>query len=408
MFIANARTASRICLLSSARMTNDDSEDFGALLAEYDKSATPRRKDPKLGETVRGRVVSIGNEAVFIDLGAKAEGMMDIVQLRDESGQLRVKLGDEIEGRVIETAGKAGCIVLASLGLGHIAKTELEQAASLGLPVEGLVTGVNKGGVEVTVAGVRGFCPISQLDLRHVEDSAAYVGRRLAFRITRYEPKNLVLSRRALLEEEQRRAASETRAKLVPGAILRGRVSALKDYGAFVDLGGIEGMIHVSELGFARVSHPKDMLAVGQEVEVAILKIERGGDTKKQEKIALSLKSLAKDPWDDVIERCPEGARVSGTVARIESFGAFVELAPGVEGLIHVSELGRRVNHPREIVKPGQAVQVTVIAVERDKRRIALSLATGEAGDDEPGSMPRAPERLGTFGDLLLGKTKKK
>src|SRR5215831_8694297 len=177
-------------------MTEDKSEDFGALLAEFEKEKPQPargRREPKVGETVKGRVVSIGHDAVFVDLGAKAEGMFDITHLRDEHGKLRAAVGDAIEGRVVETAGKAGCIVLHPLGAGHIAKAELEQAAALGLPVEGLVTAVNKGGVEVTVSGTRGFCPISQLDLRHVEDAASFVGQRLVFKITRYEAKNLVL-----------------------------------------------------------------------------------------------------------------------------------------------------------------------------------------------------------------------
>jgi small subunit ribosomal protein S1 len=382
-----------------------DPDDFASMLAEFEKEtqAQPRRKEPRLGDVVRGRVVTIGHEAVFVDLGAKAEGMFEIAQLRDAEGKLTVGVGDEIEGRVVETAGKAGCIVLHTLGAGHVAKAELEQAFALGLPVEGLVTGVNKGGVEVTVSSVRGFCPISQLDLRHVEDAAAFVGRRLSFRITRYEPRNLVLSRRALLEEEQRRQAAETRARLAPGAVLRGKVSSLKDYGAFIDLGGLEGMVHVSELGFARVAHPRDLLSVGQEVEVAVLRVEKSDDPKRPEKISLSIKSLERDPWDDAADRYPEGARLKGTVARVETFGAFVELAPGVEGLVHVSELGagRKVNHPREVVKPGQPVEVTVLGVDRERRRISLSMGEPGGEDEAPAPAPRAPEKLGTLADLL-------
>src|SRR5262249_44373637 len=281
-------------------------------------------------------------------------------------------------------------------------KAELEQAAALGLPVEGLVTAVNKGGVEVTVSGVRGFCPISQLDVRHVEDAASFVGQRLVFKITRYEAKNLVLSRRALLEEEQRRAAAATPERLVPGAVLRGKASPGKDYGAFVDLGGIGGMVHVSELGFARVTHPKDVLSVGQEVEVAVLRVDRSDDARKPEKVALSLKSLAKDPWDEAAERFPEGARATGTVARVEAFGAFVELAPGVEGLVHVSEMG-----PRKL-KRGETVRVAVLGLDRERRRISLGLA--QEGD-EPGDAipaPAAPQRLGTLADLLKSKAGKK
>lgn len=386
-------------------MPGDSDEDFGALLAQFEKEQpqTPRsRRDPKLGDTVKGKVVTIGHDAVFVDLGAKAEGMIDIIELRDESGKLRVAIGDTVEGRVVETAGKAGCIVLHTLGPGHVAKAELEQAAALGLPVEGLVTAVNKGGVEVTVSGVRGFCPISQLDIRHVEDASSYVGQRLVFKITRYEPKNLVLSRRALLEEEQRRAAATTRERLVPGAVLRGKVSSLKDYGAFIDLGGIEGMVHVSELGFARVTHPKDVLSVGQEVEVAVLRVDKSDDARKPEKVALSLKSLAQDPWDEAAERFTEGTRATGTVARVEAFGAFVELAPGVEGLIHVSEMGQR--KP----KRGETVRVAVLGLDRERRRISLGLAQegDEAGDSTPA--PAVPQRLGTLADLLKSKAGKK
>lgn len=389
-----------------------DDEDFAAMLAEFEKQnpEPKKRREPKLGETVRGRVVSIGADAVFIDLGAKAEGMIDVVQLRDASGKLMVAVGDSVEGRVVETAGKAGCIVIHPMGTGHVARAELEQAFALGLPVEGVVAAVNKGGVEVTVAGVRAFCPISQLDLRHVEDAAVFIGKKLAFKITRHEGKNMVVSRRALLEEEQRRQATETRAKLAPGAVLRGKVSALKDYGAFIDLGGIEGMVHVSELGFARVGHPKDLLSVGQEVEVAVLRIDKGDDPKKPEKIALSIKSLERDPWDDAVERFPEGARVRGTVARIEQFGAFVELAPGVEGLLHVSELGggRKIHHAREAVKPGQTLELTVSSVDRERRRISLAVVSADAEDaGEAPPLPKAPEKLGTLGDLLMKKKPK-
>ncbi len=387
-------------------------DDFASMLAEFEKEnpAPKRRKEPKPGDVVRARVVSIGQESVFVDLGAKAEGVIDSVQLRDAAtGKLAVSVGDTVEARVVETSGKAGCIVLHPMGHGHVSRAELEQAYELGLPVEGLVAGVNKGGVEVTVAGARGFCPISQLDARHVEDAASFVGQKLTFKITRYESggKNIVLSRRALLEEEQRRAAVETRERLAPGAVLRGKVSSVKDYGAFIDLGGLEGMVHVSELGFARVAHPKDVLSVGQEVEVAVLKIEKSTDPKRPEKISLSIKSLARDPWDDVAERFQEGTRVKGTIARVEPFGAFVEVAPGVEGLVHVSELGagRKIHHPREVVKPGQAVEVSVLAVDRDKRRLSLSISAAAETDEHPVALPRAPERLGTFGDLLSGAT---
>jgi small subunit ribosomal protein S1 len=382
----------------------DGDEDFAALLNEY---APSRRREAKPGDLVRGRIVSIGHDAVFIDMGDKSEGMIEAAELRDEDGKITVKLGDVLEARVVETGGKAGCVVLRrTLGKGPDARAELEQAHEHGIPVEGVVTQVNKGGVEVQIAGVRAFCPISQLDLRHVEDANAYVGQRFTFRITRLEKTgrnvNLVVSRRALLEEEAARQGRETRARLEVGSVVKGKVSAVKDYGAFVDLGGLEGMLHVSEMGFSRVERPAELLAVGQEIEVQILKIEKSDDPKRPERISLSLKSLEKDPWGDASERFPEGARLRGKVTRVESFGAFVELAVGVEGLVHISELGggRPLKHAREAVKVGHEVEVIVTAVDRERRR--LSLAMAPPGDAEDvAHAPAAPRSLGTFGDLL-------
>jgi small subunit ribosomal protein S1 len=391
------------------------SEDFAAMLAEYEgrDASHGRTRDPQIGDQVRGRVVSIGHEAVFVDLGAKSEGMIELSDVRGPDGKLTVGVGDVVEARVIETAGKAGCIVLRhALGRGRDARGDLEHAFRHAIPVEGVVQAVNKGGVEVQMAGLRAFCPISQLDIRHVEDAGALVGQRLAFRITRYEQgkgaPNIVLSRRVLLQEEQDARATATRERLAVGAILTGRVTTLKDYGAFVDLGGLEGMIHISELGFARVAHPRDVLSVGQEVEVQVLKLDQSADDRRALKISLSLRSLARDPWSDLGERYAEGTRATGQVLRLEPFGAFVELAPGVEGLVHISELGsgRRVNHPREVLKIGQKIDVTVLSVDLEKRRLSLALAADDEASPDQAELPRAPRTLGTLGDLIARKRK--
>jgi small subunit ribosomal protein S1 len=401
-----------------------DENEFARLLAEYEGPETGRskkkRKEPSVGDEVRGRVISIGRDAAFVDIGARSDGVIELSQLRDRDGTLTVKEGDELTATVVEVGGPSGGVVLKRQFGGRGPKgsidgsAELEAAHAHRLPVEGTVTAVNKGGVEVSIGGVRAFCPISQLDLRHVEDAGAFVGQKLRWRITRYETTgrgaNVVVSRRSLLEEEQAARAAEVRGTLAVGAVVKGRVSALKDYGAFVDLGGVEGMLHVSELGFQRVAHPKDLLAVGQEIEVQILKIEKSDDPKKPERIALSLKSLEKDPWSEVATRFYEGARAHGTVRRLETFGAFVEVAPGVEGLIHVSELGkgRPLRHAREATKIGAALNVVVLAVDADKRRLSLGLA--DAGESEGGEAPgvpvNAPKSLGTFADLLKGKKK--
>ena len=379
-----------------------EDEDFAAMFAESERDK-PKTKRPKIGDMVKGKVITVGKDAVFVDLGGKAEGQLERDQVSDKEGKLLVKVGDVIEARVVSDAG--GVLMLRTkLSRGPEARAELQQAQELGIPVEGLVTEVVKGGLSVDVAGVRAFVPASQIDNRFVDDLSKFVGQKLTFRITRYEPRNLVLSRRALLEEEQEKLAGETRKKLIPGAVLRGKVVGFKPFGAFVDLGGIEGMLHVSELGFTRVEKPEDVLTLGQELDVAVLKIEPG---EKGDRISLSLKALGNDPWRDATASLHEGSRVKGTVTRLQPFGAFVEIAPGVEGLVHISELGagRRINHPKEVVSIGQEVEASVLAVDHEKRRLSLSLAASkDASAEDVAAVPRAPQKLGTFGDLLQRK----
>jgi small subunit ribosomal protein S1 len=397
-------------LYNSPRMGTDNEEDFAAMLAEFEGVENKKkRKEPRPGDEVKGRIVSIGRDAAFVDFGGKSDGVLDLVELRDGEGKVTVQVGDEIEARVVETEGIKGGVVLRRVTgrgapISGDVRGQLAEAHAHGLPVEGLVTGVNKGGVEVQVAGVRGFCPISQLELRHVENAASYVGQRLVFRVTRYDEASgrpdLILSRRMILEEEQSANAEATRSRLTVGAVLPGKVTAIKDYGAFVDIGGIEGMLHVSELGFQRVKHPKDVLTVGQELQVQILKLEG-------ERISLSLKSLEADPWSEVAQKLGEGARVAGTVTRLEQFGAFVEVAPGVEGLLHISELSQKrpLKHAREAAKVGQRLDVVVLTVDANARRLSLGLAEPGDENDAPASQaPAAPQKLGTFADLLKKK----
>jgi small subunit ribosomal protein S1 len=384
----------------------DQDEDFAAMLAESERDAPKARKRPRVGDQITGKVISIGKDSVFVDVGGKAEGVLERAQVSDPDGKLMVKLGDSVEARVVADAG--GTLTLrVKLGRGPEARAELQQAQELGIPVEGLVTEVIKGGVAVDVAGVRGFCPASQLDVRFIDDLSIFIGQRLTFRITRYEPRNLVLSRRALLEEEHARRAALTRKKIEPGAVLRGKVVGFKPFGAFIDLGGIEGMLHVSELGYARVDRPEDMLSLGQEVDVAVLKIEPAakGD-KAGERISLSLKALATDPWRETAAGLVEGTRVRGKITRLSPFGAFVEIAPGVEGLVHISELGagRRINHPKEVVSVGQDVEAVALSIDHERRRIALSLASSHDGSPEDvaeAAKAHAPAKFGTFADLL-------
>ena len=385
--------------------------DFAAALAAFEGGQIEQRKSlPAVGERVSARIVSLGEQSAFVDLGGKAEGVIPLEQVTDDEGRVTVAVGETVEGAVASIENDV--VVLRVRGShGPAAPAELRQAYENGLPVSGTVQAVVKGGVEVAVSGIRAFCPISQIDSRYVEDPAVFVGQRLDFRITRFEEgrgrPNLVLSRRALLEEEARSRAEAARAAIAVGKVLRGKVTSLASYGAFVDLGGIEGLIHVSELGHGRVAHPQEVVAVGDEVEVQVLAIAPP-DARGRERISLSRRATTPDPWHAEAAKLTPGRRVTGRVSRLEPFGAFVELAPGIDGLLHVSELAelgqRELRHPREVLKVGQPIEVTVISVAPENRRIALALARAEnaaeaGGADSPG--PRPTAGFGAIGDFL-------
>ncbi|HEV8578825.1 MAG TPA: S1 RNA-binding domain-containing protein [Thermoanaerobaculia bacterium] len=383
-----------------------EKNDFGQILAEFEQEAPAKSDDPAVGQKVSGRILSIGEEWGFVDLGSKSEARIATAELKDAEGNLTVKEGDTLSATVAGTDPETGALLLRRRAGGKGKRPaevvpEIRQAAEANLSVEGLVTGLNKGGAEVQLYGMRAFCPLSQLDLRYVEDPQKFVGQKLMFKVNRLEEgnrggrgPNIVLSRRQLLEEEQQARAAETRQHLRVGAVLKGKVTSLTTYGAFIDLGGIEGMLHVSEIGHTRTAHPQDVFSLGQEVEVQVIKIEKGKDEKRPERISLSRRSLERDPWRDAVSRFPEGTVTTGRVVRLESFGAFVELAPGLEGLVHISEMGagRRLSHSREAVQLGQDVEVKVLGVDTTRRRISLSMAA-TGGDDRGGYQDRNQDR---------------
>ena len=276
--------------------TMTDHEDFRALLGQFEhRHASKAKRPPQVGDLVHGTVASIGREHVFVNLGSKTDAIIDIQEVRDADGNLTVKIGDPVDASISAIDPDSGTLLLGSRhGRRVHGAAGLEQAFGQHLPVEGLVTGVTKGGVEVEIAGVRAFCPASQLSLQFVEDLSGYLGQRLTFRITKYEGGrhlNLVVSRRELLEEERRAKVTELWARVVPGAVLPGTVMSLQPYGAFVDLGGVEGMVHISELGAGRrLSHPNEVLRAGDEVEVTVLGVDR-----EKRRIALSLDLARRD-----------------------------------------------------------------------------------------------------------------
>jgi small subunit ribosomal protein S1 len=395
-------------------------EDFGQILAEFEQEAPAKSEGPAVGQKVSGNILSIGEEWIFVDIGSKAEARISAADLKDAEGNLTVKEGDTLDATVASTDPETGALVLRrkASGGGKGKKPaevvpEIRQAFETNLPLEGLVTGLNKGGAEVQVFGMRAFCPLSQLDLRYVENPQQFVGQKLLFKVNRLEEgnrggrgPNIVLSRRQLLEEEQQTKAAATREKLEVGAVMTGKVTSLTTYGAFVDLGGIEGMLHVSEIGHSRTAHPQDVFQIGQEVEVQVIKIEKGKDEKRPERISLSRRSLERDPWSEAADRFPEGTETTGRVVRLETFGAFVELAPGLEGLVHISEMGagRRLNHSREAAEPGQEVQVRVLGVDTNRRRISLSM--GPAGSGGGGGYTGEQQTGGGGGDRTPSRTR--
>jgi small subunit ribosomal protein S1 len=368
-------------------MAQDDSKTDFASMFEAETRGAPVQKAKRLqvGERCRGEVVQLGRDGVFVevldhdDFGKRPQAYLHIIDVRDAAGKLSVALGDVIEAVVVEI-DRGGEIRLGrSLGKPE-GLGQLETAHAAGVAVEGKVTGVNKGGLDVEIAGLRAFCPVSQIDRGFVQDPASLIGRTLSFRVTELRDggKRVVLSRRAVLEDEAKLAALRTREQLRVGASVRGTVTAVREFGAFVDLGGIEGLIPNTELSYDRGKKAGDLLSAGDVVDVQVREIQdavvdkRGRSTTK---ITLSLKALASDPWDDVVAHAPQGKVVRGTVTRLADFGAFVQLVAGVEGLLHVSELGGKVAHPAAVLKVGEQLNVVVRSLDRGARKIALAPA---------------------------------
>jgi small subunit ribosomal protein S1 len=354
-------------------------ESFADLFQKGDVPLARARR-VNVGDKVTGIVGHVGKDSVLVDLDEKQQGYFDTGELL----QQEVKAGDRIEGFVVSTDG--GQIKLAKKFGKEASVDHLRVAMEGGVPVEGKVTGINKGGAEVDLGGVRAFCPASQLDDHRVDDLSTFIGRSLAFLVTKVESRDVVLSRRQLLKRDADAAREQTLAELVVGAVKKGRVSQLREFGAFVDLGGVEGLVPLRELSHERVK-VEDAVQLGDVVEVQIKAIERKR-TERGEKleVTLSLKSLAPDPWSGIEAIAAPGKVVAGQVTRVTDFGAFVRLAPGVEGLLHVSETGAK-------TRPGigQNLTLRVVAVDPAAKRIGLALASDGAqvgGTDQGAARP--------------------
>jgi small subunit ribosomal protein S1 len=378
----------------------EQDEDFATL---FEASQKARRIEK--GQTIEGRIVAIGPEVALVDVGGKGEAAIDVDELKDQDGDLEVAVGDRIQAVVLSTTG--GLKLSRKLALRAATAQQLEDAFQAGLPVEGKVEKAVKGGYEVRIARQRAFCPVSQIDTARNTNPAQHEGRVYRFRIVEYKDggKNLVVSRRVLLEEEQRASADKIRQSLVAGAVVTGRVTSVRDFGAFIDLGGgVQGLLHVSEMAWARVSDASHIVQQGDEVTVKILRV----DDDKQ-KISLGLKQLADDPWSKVEATYGAGQVRRGRVTRVAAFGVFVELEPGIEGLVPAAESG--VARDADIKKAfaiGADVQVVILDIDAPARRMRLSIKAVEQADEAETvreyterTGATAPEGFGSLADKL-------
>lgn len=365
-----------------------DGESFADLFAASLQS--PRkavaRRDPEIGDLVQGEIVQIGADFAFLDIGGKSEALIALAELRDENGELAATIGSKLEGHVIANASKEGGLLISGrVQRGAGLSDQIRQAFQQGQPVQGLVTGMNKGGLDIDLGGVRAFLPASQIDLRYCQDPSSYVGRALSLRVTRFdeESRTVIASRRAILEIELRETAEETRKRLRPGQTFAGAIVAIQEPLAIVDLGGLDGTVPTAEVlaAMRAAGKTEETIKLGQRVDVAVMAVEQGRPDPWQSslqnglRVSLGLRGLLADPLDEMLGTLSEGERVDGRIVRLEPFGAFVELKIGVEGLIHISAMSERhITHPREVLTLGQVLTATVVNLDRDRRRIGLSL----------------------------------
>ncbi|MGQ9859807.1 MAG: 30S ribosomal protein S1 [Thermodesulfobacteriota bacterium] len=325
------------------------------------------------GDLVQGRVVHVGKEHVMVDVGYKCEGQIPIQEFQGEDGAITVKEGDMIEVLLESRDDEEGEIILSKSKADKIKIwEEVRRAYEGGGWVEGRVVGRVRGGLSVDI-GVLAFLPGSQVDIRPVRNLERFIGQTHRFKVLKYNRRrsNIVLSRRALLEEERALLREKTLSTLQEGMLVKGVVKNITEYGAFVDLGGVDGLLHITDMSWGRVKHPSEVVQVGQELEVKVLQFD-----KEKEKVSLGLKQTTQDPWISVEERYPVGSRHVGRVASVTDYGAFVEMEKGVEGLVHVSEMSwtKRLRHPSKVVSVGDEVEVVVLGVDPGRRRISLGM----------------------------------
>lgn len=317
-----------------------------------------------------GRIAKIGRDDVFVDLGGKSQGIAPLEQFD------QVKIGDEFDFHVDRYDEREGLLILSRQGF--MASNVSWETLEVGQIIEGMVSGMNKGGLEMTIKGMRAFMPSGQVDTVFHKDISIFLGQKLKVEVQQFDArkKNLIVSHRNIVEREEEEARLKMLAELAEGQVRRGRVRNVMDFGAFIDLGGMDGLLHISEMSHRRLKHPSELLKVGDMVDVKIIKLD-----KETKKLSLSLKQALADPWVDAAQRYPVGTTLTGRVARVEGFGAFVEAEEGVEGLLPVSEISyQRIRHPSDVMKEGETIKVVVLSIEPAAKRMTFSMK--QAGPD--------------------------
>ena len=383
----------------------------GQIVPNYDATFAPFEE----GEVVSGRVVRIDNDEVLVDIGYKSEGVIPSNELsirKNVDPHDEVELGEEVDALVLTKEDQDGRLIMSKKRARfEKAWRRIEAAAESGDPVEGTVIEVVKGGLIIDL-GVRGFLPASLVDIRRVPNLDEYMGTKIETKVIELNRSrnNVVLSRRAVLEEERKEQRQEILDQLQPGMIVEGQISNIVDFGAFVDLNGIDGLIHISELSWSHVNHPSEVINIGDTVQVKVLDIDRD-----RQRISLGLKQTQEDPWQRVVDTYNVGDELEGKVTKVVAFGAFVEILEGVEGLVHISELAQHhVENPREIIQPGDDVKVKILEIDSERRRLSLSIkrvegqvlpqrdtmAPTETSDGGAGDLENVPE-LGLSEDVF-------
>lgn len=364
----------------STKFNNQDNDgedmNFADLLDRYSPGAG---QELRVGDQVTGAIIEIGEDSVFVDTGTKIDGVIEKVDLIGLDGEFNYKIGDTLDLYVVSK--KENEVRLSRAISGSAGSRLVQEAFEKQIPVEGKVLATCKGGFNVLVLEKRAFCPISQIDGKFVEKGDEYVGKTFNFIITQFEHdgKNVVVSRRKIIKEEQERAQAEFLTKVKVGDILEGTVTKVMPFGAFVEIyHGLEGMIHVSEMSWARVENTDDFIKAGDKVKAKLIGVDESDDGNRR--ISLSIKQAAGDPWDEVAAKFKYGDKIDGKVTRCAKFGAFVEIAPGVEGLVHISEMSytRRVMRPEEVANPGDTIRVMIKEIDIGSRRISLSIKDAE------------------------------